>query len=585
MLRDIIERILTEWPTAIKEQFTGHPIANAIRKDLSEKVKSIIEEHYPTYIVSGSAGAGNWANVPWLSILNPTITKTTQDGIYPGYLFRPDGNGVYLSIGRGSTNPQKLYGKVEADRQADQLVADIRSKLPLLAEWGNQEVDLDASTPLGKSYEKSNIAARFYPLNSLPTEQELIDDLLAAMKFYNDIEPIWRATKSESTINLLSNFTDKIVLPKPFLLLAGISGTGKTRFVREQAAAHNKGNSNYCLIPVRPDWHEPSDLLGYISRIGLEGPCYVVTKLLVFIVAAWQNAFFSVEENKLICKHAAEMTPYWLCLDEMNLAPVEQYFADYLSVLETRKWENEEYSCDPLLVSDTIKLLKPDKPDIGQEKLRKDLKLIGEENDALWAYFLNNGISIPPNLIVAGTVNMDETTHGFSRKVIDRAFTIDFGVFYPNDYGHYFESPIRHKTLSFPLLSQVSQEDLSVVSADTDGQNSIDFLTAINTVLKGTPFELAYRALNELLLAVVSFAPKDDLELQAVWDDFLMSKVLPRIDGDTEKLSNSVDDNSSDILSALLDVIDISFKEILIKNQRLDLLRENKDEKEKNKKT
>ena len=105
-------------------------------------------------------------------------------------------------------------------------------------------------------------------------------------------------------------------------------------------------------------------------------------------------------------------------------------------------------------------------------------------------------------------------------------------------------------------------------------------MTAINAVLKGTPFELAYRALNELLLAVVSFAPENELDLQAVWDDFLMTKVLPRIDGDTEKLSNSVDDNSSDILSALLDVIDISFKEILIKNQRLDLLRENKDEKE-----
>ena len=87
--------------------------------------------------------------------------------------------------------------------------------------------------------------------------------------------------------------------------------------------------------------------------------------------------------------------------------------------------------------------------------------------------------------------------------------------------------------------------------------------------------------MNELLLAVVSFNPSTVEELQAVWDDFLMTKVLPRIDGDTEKLSNSVDDNSSDILSALLDVIDISFKEILIKNQRLDLLRENKDEKEK----
>jgi hypothetical protein len=171
---------------------------------------------------------------------------------------------------------------------------------------------------------------------------------------------------------------------------------------------------------------------------------------------------------------------------------------------------------------------------------------------------------------------MDETTHGFSRKVIDRAFTIDFGVFYPNDFNKRFAPEIQPKTLSFPLLSHIEEIDLRDVFVDNDGKKSIKFLCEINDVLKGTPFELAYRALNELLLAVVSFAPNDDLELQAVWDDFLMSKVLPRIDGDTEKLSNSVDDNSSDILSALLDVIGISFKDILI-NQRLDLLRENKD--------
>ena len=232
-----------------------------------------------------------------------------------------------------------------------------------------------------------------------------------------------------------------------------------------------------------------------------------------------------------------------------------------------------------MLVSDTINALDQEH---GQKALRKDLKLLDtKEDDDLWNYFVTSGIPLPPNLIVAGTVNMDETTHGFSRKVIDRAFTIDFGVFYPNDYDHYFESPIRPKTLSFPLLSQVSKADLEYVKVDAKGLNSIKFLTDINVVLKGTPFELAYRALNELLLAVVSFNPSTVEELQAVWDDFLMTKVLPRIDGDTEKLSNSVDDNSSDILSALLDVIDISFKEILIKNQRLDLLRENKDEKEK----
>jgi len=367
-------------------------------------------------------------------------------------------------------------------------------------------------------------------------------------------------------------------LPKPFLLLAGISGTGKTRFVREQAALHwtsdlpcNDDLPNYCLIPVRPDWHEPSDLLGYISRIGPQGACYVVTKLLIFIVDAWKNAMFSVTENQLVCKEATDMIPYWLCLDEMNLAPVEQYFADYLSVLESRKWENGKYSCHPLLVSDTIKGLDQEH---GQKTLRKDLKLLGTEYDDLWNYFVSVGIPLPPNLIVAGTVNMDETTHGFSRKVIDRAFTIDFGVFYPNDFDHYFKSSIRHKTLGFPVLSQVTEADLATVVADKDGAKSIAFLKAINDELKGTPFELAYRALNELLLAVVSFNPKDDAELQAVWDDFLMSKVLPRIDGDTEKLKKA--DHTVDVLTALLAVIEEKF-EYILNDQRIDLLREEED--------
>jgi len=177
--------------------------------------------------------------------------------------------------------------------------------------------------------------------------------------------------------NILSNSVIPTnTLPKPFLLLAGISGTGKTRFVREQAAAHRSGDlSNYCLIPVRPDWHEPSDLLGYISRIGVGGVQYVVTDLLRFVVKAWQNAWASATAGELVCKEVADMTPHWLCLDEMNLAPVEQYFADYLSVLETREWQDGIYSCDPLLKSATIEQLDS----VGQQALRADLKLDGEK--------------------------------------------------------------------------------------------------------------------------------------------------------------------------------------------------------------
>ncbi len=378
-------------------------------------------------------------------------------------------------------------------------------------------------------------------------------------------------------IPLKSTIKKSFSLPKPFLLLAGISGTGKTRFVREQATAHSKGDlSNYCLIPVRPDWHEPSDLLGYISRIGAQGSRYIVTDLLLFVVQSWLDAaeLDSVTADELVCKDPSLMIPYWLCLDEMNLAPVEQYFADYLSVVETREWKDNRYSCDALLKA---VVLEKQLDSEGQATLRKELKLEGAKFEGLWLNFLKHGISLPPNLIVAGTVNMDETTHGFSRKVIDRAFTIDFGVFYPNDFSGYFISSSKKKpnTLNFPLLTHASKNDLSGVIVDPEGKKSIVFLTAINAILKDTPFELAYRALNELLLAVVSFNPKDETELQAVWDDFLMSKVLPRIDGDGDKLKSESDEVS--LLTQLSAELTTQFSDILAPNQRPDLLRVNAD--------
>jgi hypothetical protein len=160
--------------------------------------------------------------------------------------------------------------------------------------------------------------------------------------------------------------------------------------------------------------------------------------------------------------------------------------------------------------------------------------------DDLCNYFLMNGISIPPNLIVAGTVNMDETTHGFSRKVIDRALTIDFQEFYPNDFNLFFSGQQEPKLLSFSNVTQVNKSQLDTIDIDKDGENSrsVMFLQEINSILKNTPFQLAYRALNELLLSVYCLQPKDDLELKAIWDDFLMQKILPRIEGDSQKLKH-----------------------------------------------
>lgn len=379
------------------------------------------------------------------------------------------------------------------------------------------------------------------------------------------------------------------LLSKPFLLLAGISGTGKTRFVREQAKTSGQFSETYCLTSVRPDWHEPSDLLGYISRLNGAAE-YITTDVLQFIAKAWRAIADSgltveVQESEDLGKRLVvsgeravleQVLPYWLCLDEMNLAPVEQYFADYLSVLETREWcwtgDSFTYSCDALLKPATIKEVA------DKEKLRKALGFENNENknyDELWQLVCQYGLGIPFNLLVAGTVNMDETTHGFSRKVIDRALSFDFGAFFPNDYNDFFTPTSCNKRLSYPIWSNASKADLAD-TFDADGTKTVAFLSAVNAVLKNTPFELAFRALNELLLAVASSQPQDELTLKAVWDDFMMCKVLPRIEGDTDKLTTS---NRKDLLEELSTVLSDQLAPIWQaeqgdKNQRPDLYRE-----------
>ncbi|MGO2020470.1 McrB family protein, partial [Psychrobacter sp.] len=423
---------------------------------------------------------------------------------------------------------------------------------------------------------------------------------------YKQIQPIYKELKttdfdSQPKSHTLLNASavmkknlpnDVTFLSKPFLLLAGISGTGKTRFVREQAKATGSLSDTYCLTSVRPDWHEPSDILGYISRLGRDGHAeYITTDVLQFIARAWRAIIDAELELKVDgdCRLTVtgnqdqlnQVLPYWLCLDEMNLAPVEQYFADYLSVLETREWQwnkgNFNYHCDPLLKPATIKQLE----DINE--LRNALGFVDVKYDREWKLFCAYGLSLPFNLIVAGTVNMDETTHGFSRKVIDRALSFDFGDFFPNDFDHFFESKVTHNTLSYPLYSHATADNLPVI--DSDGHKSIEFLKAVNQVLDNTPFKLAFRALNELLLAVISAQPKDEQQLQAAWDDFLMCKVLPRIEGDYDKLAlidKATTSNEQSLLTKLATILERELSNIWtttndVNKLRTDLYRKNVD--------
>lgn len=329
---------------------------------------------------------------------------------------------------------------------------------------------------------------------------------------------------------------------KPFVLLAGISGTGKSRIVRQLAYATG-GESpekiqkpyNYEIIQVRPNWHDSTDLLGYETRISGDIE-YKTTDFLRFLAKAW---YF-------------EDVPFFLCLDEMNLAPVEQYFAEYLSVLETRKLRNGRIVSDPLFpplnnfgknkhnawVGDSIlNDLFGDIWKINGQIIEKDK---GREAQ-LRETFRTKGICLPPNLIVMGTVNMDETTFSFSRKVLDRAMTFEM-----NDAN--LEGGLTAAENRLPAIEASAVLPYAVEAMDVYEKSPklcdtvIKYLSQINETLKGSPFRIAYRTRNEAILYVLAnmqYAENDECHLliQAL-DEVTNMKILSRIEGDKNKLMN-----------------------------------------------
>ena len=538
-LREGLLKVLNNYLDIKKQPFKKenyepifHTLITDIKNNFAEK----------NYSIKFHPGQGVWASVPWIEI-------SRRKDVYVTYLFKGDCSGVYLSL------QQKADGisKSELIEKTLNLKNSIKN-ISNYSEFTFDEIDLgEGISNKAARYKDSNIISKYYSKETLPSNDVIKSELSLLIDIYDKLQ--LNSDFNDTSDSKVDRQMNIIRLSKPFLILAGISGTGKTRFVRQQA--ERTGLDNYCLVSVRPDWHEPSDLLGYISHLGSQ-PKYITTDVLRFIVKAWKHIAdggFDLKTGKVTEEQLNEIQPYWLCLDEMNLAPVEQYFADYLSILETRQWNGEVYQCDPLLKSSVLENIQP--TDLGLD-----------EGDILWEHFKENGISIPFNLIVAGTVNMDETTHGFSRKVLDRALSFDFNEFYPNDFNTYFLSNVQNKTFTYPVYSDAS---LSLNFASPFVKESCEFLSEVNSVLKNSPFELAYRALNELLLSVKCINPKNEIELQSIWDDFLMMKVLPRIEGDSEKLDF---DGEKSLLTNLEAIMREQLSAIWEGKKRIDLFRE-----------
>lgn len=338
---------------------------------------------------------------------------------------------------------------------------------------------------------------------------------------------------------------------KPFMLLAGISGTGKSRIVRKLAQATvteklQRANgyigkdfandrwtlhspANFELIQVKPNWHNSMDVIGYLSNI--PSPHYVFTPFIEFIVKAWQHP----------------EVPFFLCLDEMNLAPVEEYFAEFLSAIESRSFEGGEYLTDPII--------KPFNS-FGEDVAKMMVNTLfpnftaGDTESAttkIIKHFRTKGLTLPKNLIVIGTVNMDETTFSFSRKVLDRAMSVEMNeVNYDSFLTDTTDDDLKTIVKAFEENDDANLNTLLVdrhIEAreiiDDLGDNArfaINYLKHINALLESTPFKLGYRAANEALIYLQASYELGQTDRIAALDNFTLMKVLSRIEGDETKL-------------------------------------------------
>ncbi|MCB9682123.1 MAG: ATP-binding protein [Alphaproteobacteria bacterium] len=294
----------------------------------------------------------------------------------------------------------------------------------------------------------------------LPTLWNAFEDLAAKEGILFGRDQV-RALHTAWTFGERHDGTSKGV--KRFAILSGLSGTGKTQLLLQYARAvcRTMGldeDAHIALVPVRPDWRDPSGMLGYFNALHAE-PTFQAEPALRLVIRASRHPHL----------------PFFLLLDEMNLARVERYFAPFLSAMET---------------AGDLDLHAFDEP------------VNGVPPTVRW----------PSNLRIGGTVNMDETTHAFSDKVLDRAFTLEF---WDVKLEEFFQRRPRR------------------VDADAAVE---DALRAFQAVLVPIRRHVGYRTAGEVLDWVAAAREADTAcPAHELIDQALFSKVLPRLRGHESK--------------------------------------------------
>jgi 5-methylcytosine-specific restriction protein B len=292
---------------------------------------------------------------------------------------------------------------------------------------------------------------------------------------------------------------------KPFIILTGISGTGKTKIAQIfadyicQDDKNGKPEKRVAFVPVRPDWMDNKGLVGYYNLLDEKYHATAVLKLLL-----------EAEKNPA--------KPYFVILDEMNLAKVEQYFSDFLSIMESRT---------------------SNKPD-GEALELHSAKNV-ETQDGIP---IPTNLHIPPNVYFTGTVNVDESTYMFSTKVLDRANVIEFNDVNLENYTRGFDQAERFILKEPHVIEKLFSENNSPFCSRHDYAEAKDVmendgrvLQDILDILHPHTLHFGYRVINEISRFVVNAKQMvKDFDFYDTFDIQILQKILPKFHGSQAKL-------------------------------------------------
>ena len=456
-----------------------------------------------SFKVKASVGNGTYTQVPWIGFFFRPLTTSATKGHYPVVLFKADMSGLYLSYilaagrTRGAGNAKAL---AELRENASNYRNESTESYPAgFSHTPNIELKCGKST-VAVGYEAGSIVHKYYPVDDVDLDH-LSEDLNALIKEYvkhsKRVDDNQHIDTDETLDQILTSTASK-----RFIILAGGTGTGKTRSAKLVAAAI-AGAANVEVVAVGADWTDNRPLLGFRNLLAEGGKTYVAPPALRIILKALDNPG----------------KPYFLILDEMNLSHVERYFADFLSSMESK---------EPLKLHDSAVALSTE----------DGIRVPGK-------------IAYPNNLFVIGTVNIDETTYMFSPKVLDRAHVIEFKVTW-DEIANGLEGSVPSE---LPALRPEQVEEFMRVShldekalTEEDHELLTEVLEELHAALEGTRFVFAHRTARECLNFIASaqalakaeiIAPKDTTSLV---DLAILQKALPKLNGASGTLSKVLEE-------------------------------------------